>query len=556
MKVPLNVDFGGVIMKRVEFPLGEGLLSEYVKKHAEDIPDKVAINFYGREITYKELDESSNRLAAAIAEMGYKKEDRIGAFLQPCPQSIIVYLAAMKLGLIAVPIDPMSKEFELEYFLADSGASLIVTMDLLYPILMPLRGKCKVKDVIVTSFHDYLPENPAFPIHRMMKPEKKNFPDTHDFLWLIETYGVNPPKVDVTLSDYGYILYTGGTTGWPKGCVHTQGDLLYAAFGQGILNYKATKDDILLDSWPTTHITGIGISMAPSLLAGMTLIKLARWDPVAAMEAVEKYSVTLVNWATPSFYDVINHPDAKKYDLRSIRLSFIIPFAMPITDEIVNQWEKLTKGPLYDWGYGSSEHMNYCATGHELPFPRPPCSTFSRPFPEVQIKILDFETGKEVPDGNEGEIVTKSPAQLKEYWNKPEETKKAIVDGWLHMQDRGYVKDGVLYFLGKASDVTKVSGYTVALKEVELFGMKHPAIERIAVIGVPHPRKGNELKAFVVLKQGSKESATDIEEWFRDKLAVFKRPVVEIRRELPLSGKGETLKRELIVEEAEKSQTK
>jgi len=124
------------------------------------------------------------------------------------------------------------------------------------------------------------------------------------------------------------------------------------------------------------------------------------------------------------------------------------------------------------------------------------------------------------------------------------------------MQDRGYVKDGVLYFLGKASDVTKVSGYTVALKEVELFGMKHPAIERIAVIGVPHPRKGNELKAFVVLKQGSKESATDIEEWFKDKLAVFKRPFVEIRRELPLSGKGETLKRELTIEEAEKSQTK
>ena len=121
------------------------------------------------------------------------------------------------------------------------------------------------------------------------------------------------------------------------------------------------------------------------------------------------------------------------------------------------------------------------------------------------------------------------------------------------MSDRGYQKEGVLYFLGKASDVTKVSGYTVALKEVEIFGMRHPSIERLAVIGVPHPRKGNQLKAFVVLKPGAKTSASDIEAWFKDKLAAFKRPVVEIRKELPLSGKGETLKRELIKEKGEKN---
>lgn len=540
-------------MGKVTFPLGERPLFDYVKKHAENMPDKAAINFYGREITYKELDESSDRLASAIAEMGYVKGDRIGLFLQSCPQGLIVYLAAMKSGLIAVPIDPMSKEFELEYFLNDSEAALIVTMDSIYPVLEPLRKKCKVKDVIVSSFHDFLPAHPAFPIHKMIQDEKRGFPHTHDFMEMIETNDPDPPKIHVTLSDTGYILYTGGTTGWPKGCVHTQGDLLYTAYGQGVLNYKATVLDTMLDPWPITHITGLGISMAPAFLTGMTLIKLARWEPVAAMEAVRKCGVTLVNWATPSFYDVINHPDIADYDLSSIRLSFIIPFAMPITDEMVNQWEELTGGPLYDWGYGSSEHMNYCSTGFDLGFPRPPCSTFSRPFPEVEIRIMDFETGEELPDGKEGEIVTRSPAQLKEYWNKPEETKKALVNGWLHMNDRGYQKDGVLYFLGKASDVTKVSGYTVALKEVEIFGMRHPSVERLAVIGVPHPRKGNQLKAFVVLKPGAKESASHIEEWFKDKLAAFKRPIVEIRKELPLSGKGETLKRELIKEEGKKN---
>jgi len=536
--------------------LGEALLYDYVKKHARDMPDKVAINYYGREVTYKELDEASDRLANAIADMGYKKGDCLGIFLQPCPQCFILYLSAMKLGLIAVPIDPMSKELELEYFLNDSGARLIVTMDQLYPTLLPVKDKCKVKDVIVTSFHDYLPDESAFPIHLVMKAEKKKFPDTHELVELINMYQPSPPKVDVILSDYGYILYTGGTTGWPKGCVHTQRDLIYCALGQTELHFnKASKVDKVFSSWPLTHISGITLSLAPTLLAGMTVIQLARWDPVAAMEAIAKYGVTLTCMAVPSYYDILNHSDVKNYDLSSLRVSLIVPFAMPITDEVVRKWEELTGCPVYDWGYGSSEHMNYCGYGYGLPFPRPLCSTFSRPLPEVQIRIVDFETGKELPEGEDGEIVTKEPAQLKEYWNKPKETKEDIVDGWVHMHDRGYIKDGVLYFLGKVSDVVKVSGYTVALKEVEMFCMEHPDIERIAVIGVPHPRKGNELKAFVVLKPRSQATASEIEEWFKEKLAAFKRPIVEIRKELPLSGKGDILKRELIREEEEKTKS-
>jgi len=540
-------------LKGFEFPLGEALLSEYVKKHAEDMPDKVAINYYGRKVSYEELDEASDSLSAAIADMGYKKGERLGIFLQPCPQCYILYLSCMKLGMIAVPIDPMSKELELEYFLNDSGARLVATMDQTYPVVRAVMKKCNIKDVIVTSFHDYLQEEPTFPIHPMMKPPKQTFPDTHELLNLIKRYRQGPPKIDVKLSDYGYILYTGGTTGWPKGCLHTQSDLIYCALGQVELNLNKVKmDDILFSSWPLTHISGISLSLAPTLLAGMTVIQLARWEPVAAMEAISKYGVTLIAMAIPSYYDIINHPEVNNYNLTSLRVSHTTPFAMPITNEIVEKWEQLTGCPLSDWGYASSEHMNYCGYGYGLPFPRPECSTFSRPLPEVQIKILDFETGEELPEGEKGEIVTKEPAQLKEYWNKPNETKKDIVDGWVHMHDTGYIKDGILYFLGKASDVVKVSGYTVALKEVEMFAFKHPDIERIAVIGVPHPKKGNALKAFVVLKPGSQATAADIEDWFKENLSVFKRPVVEIRTDLPTSGKGDTLKRELVKEEENK----
>jgi long-chain acyl-CoA synthetase len=540
-------------MKDMEPPRIERLFSDYVKEYAACMPKKTAINFYGREITYRELDESSDRLAAAFADMGYKRGDRIGLFLQPCPQCIISYLTAMKMGLVSVPIDPMSKELELEYFLNDSGAKIIVAMDTTYPVVLLVKNKCKIQDTIITSFHDYLPDAPSFPVHDMMKPEKKVYDGTHELLWLLKKYDPKPSKVEVLLSDNGFILYTGGTTGLPKGCVHTHQDLMYVAWGQSELTYnRVTKDDTFLNCWPLTHISGIAHSMAPALFTGATLIQLARWDPSAAMQALDKYRVTLISWVVPCYFDVLNHPDVENYKLTSLRVSLIVPFVTPITDEVVNRWEERTKCRVYDLGYGSSEVMNFCSYGYGLPFPRPQCVVWGRPFPGVEVKIKDFDTGKELPEGQIGEIVVNTPSQLKEYLNKQEETKKHIIDGWVHMQDRGYVKDGVLYFLGKISEVVKVSGYTVALKEIEMFGMKNPAIDKIAVIGVPHPKKGNQIKAFVVLKPGAKESATDIEAWFKEKLAVFKRPVVELRKELPLSGKGEILKRELVKGEIEK----
>lgn len=531
----------------LELPLRDALLCDYVRKHAYETPDQVAIIYYGREISYKELDESSDGMANALDDMGYRKSDRLGIFLQPCPQCYILYLAAIKLGMIVVPIDPMSKQRELEYFVNDSGARVIATMDQTYEIVKSVKRDCGIKDIIVTSFHDYLPETPDIDIHPMMRPERQIFSDTHEFTELIKTCGKDSRRAVVNLSDYGYIFYTGGTTGWPKGCVHSQHDIILSGVGQSELNYnKATKEDKVFSSWPLTHISGITMALAPGLVTGMSVVQLTRWDPLAAMQAIAKYGVTIAAMAVPSYYDVINHPEVARYDLSSLRVSLAVPFAMPITNDIVEKWEKLTGCVLYDWGYGSSEHMNYCGYGHGLSFPRPICSTSSRPFPGVRIKIVDFKTRKELPEGEEGEIVAKQPAQLKEYWNKPQETEQSIVDGWVHMNDRGYVKDGVLYFMGKASEVIKVSGYTVALKEIETFGMEHPEVARIAVIGVADPRKGNRLKAFIVLRPGAKTTASEIEEWFKTRVASYKCPIVELRADLPTSGKGEILKRELI----------
>jgi acyl-coenzyme A synthetase/AMP-(fatty) acid ligase len=529
------------------------LLSDYVKKYAEDTPNKVAINYYGEEISYKELDELSGKLANALFDMGYKKGDFGAAFVQSCPMTYIVYLAAMKLGIIIVPIDPMSKELELEYFLNDSGAKLIVTMDTLYPLVTALKAKCNIKDIITISFHDFLPETPILPIHKMMKGEKIISEGAIDCLQLLKAYGNDPPQVDVALLDHGYILYTGGTTGVPKGCVHSYRDVILGGLGQGQFNFHgATNADVMLSTWPLTHVSGIVFGMAVPLLFGMTVIQLARWDTKAAMEAIDKYRVSISLLTTFSVHEVINHPDLKKYDLTSFRVSLIVAFVMPITQEIVGQWEDITKCKVYDFGYGSSEHLNYFAYGWGLSFPRPSCIGRFRLVPGAQARIEDFETGKILPDGQEGEIVTKTPAQLKEYWNKPEDNKKDIVDGWLHTHDIGYIKDGIIYFLGKKSEVVKVSGYTVSLKEIEMFALKHPAIEKVAVIAIPDARKENRMKAFVILKPECLVSAAEIAEWFKNKVAIYKCPDVEIRSELPVSGKGEILKRILLKEELAK----
>lgn len=540
-------------MTEINFPFGEMLLSDYVKKYAEIYPDKAAINYYGREISYKELDEYSDRLAAAMSAMGYTKGDFGAAFVQSCPMTYIIYLAAMKLGMVMVPIDPMSKELELEYFLNDSGAKFVATMDTHYPLVSALKEKCNIKDIITISFQDFLPEAPAIPIHKMMQGKKLMPEGAIDCLTLLEKYEPKAPKTKAALSDHGYILYTGGTTGVPKGCVHTYRDLILGGFGQGRFNFnRATADDIMLSPWPLTHVSGIVFGMAVPLLFGMTVIMLSRWDAKAAMVAIDKYKVTCSLLTTLSVHEIINHPDRDKYDLTSYRANLIVAFVMPITEEIIHQWMEITRSPVYDFGYGSSEHFNYLAYGWGLPYPRPTCIGRFRLVPGAQVRIEDFDTHEILPEGKEGEIVTKAPAQLKEYWKKPEENKKDIVDGWLHTHDRGYIKDGVVYFLGKESEVVKVSGYTVSLKEIEAFALRNPAIEKAAVIAIPDAKKGNKLKAFVILKPGCKTSAAEIEEWFKDKVAIFKCPEVEIRDEFPLSGKGEILKRVLKKEELEK----
>jgi long-chain acyl-CoA synthetase len=538
----------------LDFNHGERPLAEYVRIHTEKNPDKTAVIFYGKEMSWRELEDWSNRLANAFADMGYKKGDRIAVYLQSCPQCYVIYLAAFKLGLISVPIDPMHREFELEYALNDSGSTLMVAMDQLYPVVKNVKEKTRVKDVIITSFHDFMPKGPTYRLHPMMLAEKQTFPDTREYLDLLKRYPATRPDVEVTLTDDAWILYTGGTSGYPKGCLHTHFTTLLGGAGVTHLQFDATSDDIMITPVPHTHMYGLAMGITATFYMGWTIIIMARWDATAGLEAIHKYRPTKLAWPMPCTTSILDHPDRDKYDLRSFTACNVAAFVIPYTVEIASKWREITGCQLDNYGYSiGTETFQYCATGYQVPFNDPVAVGIGRISPGVQIRIVDFETRKEVPMGERGEIVIKSPGLLKYYINKPEVNKRDYVDGWLYSGDIGTIKeDGYIYFYGRYRDVIKVSGYTFAPRELEIIGMTNPAIDKIAVLGLPHPKKMEEPKAFITLKPGYKLTAEEVTQWFKDRVAAYKVPAVEIRESLPISNKGEVLKRVLKDEELAK----
>ncbi len=544
-------------MDHVDLLHGEMPLAEYVKIHTRENPDKAVVNYYGKELTWRQLEDWSNRLANAFSAMGYKKGDRVAVFIQSCPQCYVIYLAAFKLGLVSVPIDPMHKELELEYALNDSQANFMIVLDQLYPVVKNVKDKCGIKDIIVTSFHDFMPEEPAFPLHPMMLAEKQTFPGTYEYLDLLAKYPDTPPDVKVDLHDDAWILYTGGTSGFPKGCLHTHFTTLLGGAGIAHLLLDTTKDDVLLTPVPHTHMYGLSTGIAGSFYCGYTILILARWDTTAALEAIHKYRVTKFSWPMPCVASIINHPDRDKYDLTSFTTCNTVPFAIPFTREVADKWREITGCRLDNFGYAlGTESFNYCACGGlgiEDPFEDPGAVGVGTLAPGTKIKIVDFETRKELPLGQRGEIVVKCPSQVKCYWNKPEINAKEIVDGWMYSGDIGALKeDGMVYYYGRHRDIIKVTGYIMAPRELEVLGLANPAIDKIVAIGIPHPKKMEEPKVFITLKPGYSLTAEELRQWFKNNVAAYKVPVVEIRDSLPISNKGEVLRRVLKEEELAK----
>jgi len=524
--------------------------SETIRDWAALRPERVALSFYGRDISYQELDETIDRLAAGLIHLGVRKGDRVALYMENCPQFVISYFAIHRAGGVVVPLNPMFKHIELEYEIRDAQAEIVIGVDTLYPELEKVRDRLPLKHILVTSLRDYVPAKPIFPLPQEAREPRRSFTGTIEFSSLLEEFrGARPASLIKDMkSELALLQYTGGTTGLPKGAMITHYTLSLATLGAAIW-YHHREEDVHLGVTPFFHIMGQQQLMCAPLVSGGQVVILARFTPGVVAKAIHHYRCTFWVAATTMVIALLDFPDIKDFDFSSFRCLW--SGGTPISVELQKRLKELAPKAVIGEGYGLSECISQ--GGAITPLYRYKPGYVGTPHLN-DIKIVDLETGaKELPADQEGEIVIKGPAMMQGYWNKPEETKEVLKKGWLHTGDIGSMdEEGYIKILGRRKELIKCSGYSVFPAEVENLLYRHPAVAETAVIGVPDSYRGESPKAFIVLKPEYRGKVKEEEmiEWSKENMAAYKRPrIIEFREELPKSGAGKILKRILAEEE-------
>ncbi len=538
--------------RELVYPQGKVPLAAYLQAWARQEPDRAAVIFYGKILTYGDLDRLSDRFAALLAERGIKRGDRVSVFMPNCPQFHIAFFGILKRGAVHAPVSPMSKAFELGYQLRDSGAKALVVLDRLMPLVREVEAETDVEQVFVTSLAEVVPAEPTVPVPEIAQGPKEIIPDAIDLLPSLEACTASVPAVSPALDDVAALNYTGGTTGMPKGCVHTHWDMLYTAAASQATGMPLSRDSVLVCFFPEFWIAGENTALLFPTLAGSTVVLLARWDPVAFMVAVQHYRATVAGLLVDNAVEVMEHPRAQEFDLRSLRQVRGVSFVKKLTVEYRNRWRDLTGTTIAEaaWGMTETHTSDTFTTGmQEDDFDLKSQPIFvGLPVPGTEFKICDFETGDLLPLGSEGELCVCTPSLLKAYWNKPEETGKALRDGWLHTGDVGMLDEqGFLHFLGRRKEMLKVNGMSVFPAEIEAILGRHPAVVGSGVVGAPDPERGQQPVAFIVLdpEAGRGLTAEALQDWCREHMAVYKVPRIHIVESLPLTATGKVRKTEL-----------
>src|SRR5215475_6980244 len=306
------------VPRTARYPFGERPLTEYLREWARRTPAKPALIFYGTELSFAELDRLSDRFASWLCARDAKKGDRVAVFLPNCPQFHVAFFGILKLGCVHVPINPFFKEHELAHELNDTEAEIIVALDQLFPLVKAIRSHTKLREVAVTSFAEVLPQKPTIPVPETIKQPKLDCAGATDLLAALAALPDGCPTVEVGLDDLAALNYTGGTTGLPKGCAHTQRNMLYTAATACTIGGRNSAD-VSLNFMPVFWIAGEDVAVIFPIFAGYTCVLLARWDPVAFMAAVDRYQVTTTGMLVDNLVEILERPEVGNYDLGSIR---------------------------------------------------------------------------------------------------------------------------------------------------------------------------------------------------------------------------------------------
>jgi acyl-CoA synthetase (AMP-forming)/AMP-acid ligase II len=523
---------------------------EYIRDWAKFTPDRIALSFYGRDITYGELNGLIDRAAWGLVDLGVKKGDRVALHMENCPQFVIAYFAAQRAGAAVVAANPMFKGAELEFEMNDAGVETLIGIDALYPEIEKIRSRTSLKNVILTSMKDFLPDETVLTLPEEAKHDKQSFPDTIDFVELMNK-SKDGPICNVTdlKKDLALLQYTGGTTGTPKGAMISHYSLSVAALGT-MHWYHFREDDVFLGVTPFFHVMGQNVLMCAPAVSGAQIVILTRFVPDVVAQAISSYRCTFWVGATTMVIALVNLPNIGDYNFTSFRA--IWTGGASVSVELQNKLKELAPKAVIGEGYGLSEVMSQGGACTPLFQYKP--GFVGIPQVNVEMKIVDQEAGTREMEPNEvGEIIIKSPATMIGYWNKPEETKEMLRDGWLYTGDTGSMdKEGYVKFLGRTRELIKCSGFSVFPAEVEDLLYRHPAVKEAAVIGINDPYRGESPKAFIILKDGytGKVTEKEILDWSKDNMAAYKRPkFIEFREELPKTAAGKVLRRVLVDEE-------
>ena len=530
----------GVDEARIQLP--DDSLPARLKATAARLPRKTALVFYGREISFTELDEASDRFAAWLRGRGVGPGDRVALYLENCPQFAVAHFGALKVGAITVALNPMHKTHELGHELEDSGARVIVAADAGREVVEGVRDRTALDTAVLVSYRDYLPEEPTLPLPPSLLEDAPRRPrGWEDFRATVGSAATLHALEPRARHDTALIQYTSGTTGAPKGAELTHGnvtancELIRAFFGIGAA-------DVLLGVVPWFHITGMEVQLNLMAYTGATLVALHRFDVETALRAIQRYRCTVTTLIATINVAILNHEATPSYDLTSLRLC--TSGGAPVPAEIARRWEATTGHPLVE-GYGLTETT---APTHSNPLHRPRYGTVGVPLPYTGVRIVSLEDGvSEVAPGESGEIAVRGPMVTKGYWGRPEATTEAIPDGWLRTGDIGRVdEEGYFTIEERKKDLIKASGYSVFPAEVEAIMYRHPAVAEVGVVGVPDPYRGEDVLAFVVRRPGATATERELVDWCRAEMAVYKAPrTVRFVPDLPKTGSGKIVKRAL-----------
>jgi long-chain acyl-CoA synthetase len=531
-------------------------IPDFLQRSRDTCSDKMALNFQGYEVSYQELGDMVNRFATCLHNFGVRKGDAVGLLLPNVIPCVAAYYAVLRIGAIAVMNNPLYSDRELKHQFNDAAIKVLITLDLLGDRMIDLRAQTNIKQIVYTSIGDYLPfpKNLLFPlVAKKKKLAAKVKPANNLFRWkpLLAQTQPDLPEVDISFEDTAIYQYTGGTTGVSKGVMLTHGNLSRQVQQVAAWFPDFGADEIILGALPFFHVFGMTTAMNLAVYFCWGNILVPKPQAPQLLEAITKYKPTFVPLVPTMYIGILQHPSIDKVDLTSIKGCFSGSAPLPV--EVIKEFESRTGAAIVE-GYGLTET---CPVTHVNPFGESrlrKVGSIGVPISDTLCKVVDINNGNtEMPVGEAGELLIKGPQVMKAYLNRPDATANTFTDEWLHTGDIARMdEDGYFYIVDRKKDMIISSGYNIYPRDVEEVYFENPKVLEATAIGVPHPKRGETIKVFIVLKEDQNATEEEMIAYCDGKLAKYKWPTeIAFRNKLPKTNVGKVLKKELRAEELE-----